>query len=253
MALGIRNIADTSAAVTESSRMTAQEAEQGNESVHRVINQMELVSVSVHYSASVVKQLGNRSNNIGQIVNMIKEVANQTNLLALNASIEAARAGEHGKGFAVVAGEIRKLAEQSKESASQITNLVQEIQGDTKLAIEAMKDGTKEVESGMHIVYEVREAFNRILNAAQQTADQIQAVSLDSIQISSSSEMISTSIEEMAYLSRDAAANTQNVATASEEQFLLMEGIASAAASLTDMAEQLQVLIRTFKTTSKTA
>lgn len=102
----------------------------------------------------MVKRLGERSKEIGQIVDVITDISNQTNLLALNAAIEAARAGEHGRGFSVVADEVRKLAEQSRQSADQIVQIVRQIHTETTQAIVAMEKGDREVEGGMILMKE---------------------------------------------------------------------------------------------------
>nr|WP_052035998.1 methyl-accepting chemotaxis protein [Tumebacillus flagellatus] len=131
VAHGIQRIAETSAGVTEASVETSQAAEHGNVVIQSVVNQMKSIHESTNASEQVVQRLADRSQEIGQIVEVITSIAARTNLLALNAAIEAARAGEHGRGFAIVADEVRKLAEQSKESATQIAELVLEIHGDT--------------------------------------------------------------------------------------------------------------------------
>ena len=116
-------------------------------------------------TATVIRHLEDQSKEIGKIIEVITGISDQTNLLALNAAIEAARAGEHGKGFAVVADEVRKLAEQSKESADQITTLVQEIQEHTDHAVTVMGKGTNEVELGITVVQDTGEGFKRILQS----------------------------------------------------------------------------------------
>src|SRR5699024_2848124 len=110
-----------------------------------------------------IEQLDKNSNEIVQIVDMITDIAEQTNLLALNAAIEAARAGEHGQGFAVVSEEIRKLADESKNSADQITALINSISGDTKKAVVRMNEGRKETESGAQMAVTVDKVFQSIL------------------------------------------------------------------------------------------
>lgn len=247
MNISIQRVAEMASSVSEAATESTREANRGNEAIQKVIRQMNAINVSVDHSASVIKQLGERSKEIGKIIEVITGIANQTNLLALNAAIEAARAGEHGRGFTVVADEVRKLAEQSKESADQIAGLIQQIQGDTARAVTVMEKGTNEVAAGMTVVQETGEGFQRILKSIEEVSTQIQEVSAVSEEMSASVEQVSASIEEMARIAQDSASNTQNVASSSEEQLASMEEISSSASSLSKMAEELQMLIRKFK------
>jgi methyl-accepting chemotaxis protein len=113
---------------------------------------MRLIHDTVQDLSKVIRGLGERSKEIGEIVAVITKISSQTNLLALNAAIEAARAGEHGRGFAVVADEVRKLAEQSAQSAQQISELITHIQKETLNAVQSMDQATKEVQSGLDVV-----------------------------------------------------------------------------------------------------
>jgi methyl-accepting chemotaxis protein len=145
MSAGIQQVAANTNNVAGTSDKTAVAAQEGNQAIETAVKQMNTIEQTVSKSAMVVEKLGERSKEIGQIVDTISGIAGQTNLLALNAAIEAARAGEQGKGFAVVAEEVRKLAEQSQEAAKQIADLIGGIQAETETAVSAMQDGTKEV------------------------------------------------------------------------------------------------------------
>ncbi|WP_391118175.1 methyl-accepting chemotaxis protein [Psychrobacillus sp. L3] len=247
MTIGIQQVAETSSSVSESAIETSKEAQLGNESLKKVIHQMNAINTSVEDSASVIRKLGELSKEIGSIIGVITGIADQTNLLALNAAIEAARAGEHGQGFAVVADEVRKLAEQSRESSNQIADLINQIQEDTNQAVNVMEVGTKEVATGMKIVKETGEGFEKILKSIEQVTAQIQEVSAISEEMSASAEEVNASIEEMAHIAEHSASTTQNVASASEEQLASMEEITSSASSLSNMAEDLQALVSKFK------
>jgi methyl-accepting chemotaxis protein len=247
MTRGILHIAEKSAEVSETSGATLQEAEQGNVAIHEVVSQMESISGSVNHTASVIKQLGDRSKQIGQFLEVITNISSQTNLLALNAAIEAARAGEHGKGFAVVANEVRKLAEQSKQAADQIAELIVSIQGGTSEAVDAMEKGTSEVAVGLVKVNQAGEAFNRILKAAQHVAVQIEDVSAASQQMSASSQQVTASVEEISRIAKLSSEGTQEIASSSEEQLAQVEEITNSSHRLSRMALQLQELIAKFK------
>ena len=247
MAKGIQHIAETSSVVSDESMKTAKEAEQGNQSIQKAVQQMNSISGLVNSTGTQVKLLGERSQEIGQIIEVITDIAEQTNLLALNAAIEAARAGEHGRGFAVVAEEVRKLADQSKKASDQIIELIQKIQDDTNRSVEAMEGVTQEVQTGKVVVNQAGEAFASILKAAQHVAEQIHEVSAISEEMSASYGEITSSITEITHIAKEASANSQHVAASSQEQLASMEEISASAESLSKMALKLQELVRKFK------
>ena len=247
MASGMRSIEQTSLAVSKDSELATSEAEQGNEHVEQAIRQMNRISVTVHHSADVVQKLEQRSEEIGKIIEMISQLAAQTNLLALNAAIEAARAGEEGRGFAVVAGEVRKLAAQSEDSARQISVLVEEVLSYTHQAVDAMTEGTAEVQAGLAAVNESGEAFRNILSSVKSVTGQIQGVSTVVHQLSKLSEQLSGSVSENAIIAHESASATQNVVATTEEQLAAMQEIAASAASLNHTAEDLRRATEKFK------
>lgn len=247
IAIGIQRVADSSSKVAEAALNTSKEAEEGNVAITKSITQMNHIQISVSEAEVKVKELSQLSTEIGHILDVITGIADQTNLLALNAAIEAARAGEHGKGFAVVADEVRKLAEESKTSASEITSLIGQIQVNTHQAVEFMKKGTSDVSIGMNVVNEAGNAFESILSSVQQVTEQIQDVSASAEEISASTEQVASSIEELASVAKEAADSAQNVAASSEEQLASIEEISNSAENLSKMSEQLQLLVGKFK------
>ncbi|MED1781210.1 methyl-accepting chemotaxis protein [Brevibacillus fortis] len=246
MAIGIQRIAEASSTMAESSKHMANEAVAGNQSVEKVSGQMDSINRSVSHSADVVRSLDSRSAEISQIVEVIASIASQTNLLALNAAIEAARAGEQGRGFAVVADEVRKLAEQSNNSANQIANLITEIQRETTSAVQAMDEGTREVETGIQIAYETGEAFRRIMDSTQDVADQIQEISSVAEQMSAATEQVTASILQLSSIAKDSAASASSVAASTEEQRISMNQLSTSAEQLNQMAKELQQMINRF-------
>jgi methyl-accepting chemotaxis protein len=228
-----------------------QQAEQGSESVKKAVNQVNMIRTSVSNSADIVRILGERSQSIGQIVEVITGIASQTNLLALNAAIEAARAGEQGRGFAVVADEVRKLAEQSEQSAGEIAKLIQQIQGDTSKAVSSMDDGMQEVESGIALFQESSDSFTQILHTANSVTEQIKQLSDATGIMSAASQNVVHSLSEVMEISRNFEMNSQSVAAASEEQFASMEQISESSKSLSELANELQLLISGFTISAK--
>lgn len=247
MSIGIQRIAETSASVTEVSTDATEKATHGNKLLQQVISQMDSIADKVNHSAVMVQQLEKQSIEIGSIVSVISGIATQTNLLALNAAIEAARAGENGRGFAVVAGEVRKLAEQSGSSANQISSLIEQIQADTKLAVSAMSEGTKEVATGSLIVHEAGEAFENILHAIEQVADQIRDVSSVAEQMSAGSEEITASVSESANIAKQSSDASRIVSDSTTQQLAALQEVAASAADLSQMSQKLQAAISKFR------
>lgn len=246
MAIGIQKVAESSNVVSEQSNSTVREARNGEKSIEEAVKQMELISKSVHNLSSTITLLGEKSQQIDEILKVITTIAEQTNLLALNAAIEAARAGEHGKGFAVVADEVRKLAEQSRTSATEITELIREIQNDTDKAVEAMKVGTKDVENGLDIVHQTGLMFKNILAASETVAVQIEEMSSIAEQMSASSEEVSASVDEVARIASTNADRTQDIALSTKEQVDALKEISDVSTNLKSLAVELQDLIHKF-------
>ncbi|WP_445489820.1 methyl-accepting chemotaxis protein [Niallia sp. 03133] len=247
MSIGINRIADTSSSIAGSSADTTSQAIAGNELLQKVVRQMKSINDSTTETNKVINKLNINSNQIGKIIEVITGIADQTNLLALNAAIESARAGEHGKGFAVVADEVRKLAEQSRSSASQISNLVQYIQADVLKVVEMVDHETAEVSEGMNLVEQTGTAFSKILSSIKSVSGEIQELSVVSEQMSASMERVNASIEDVSKIAISSIENTADIASSSEEQLATMEGVTSSASNLANMAEDLRGLIGAFK------
>jgi methyl-accepting chemotaxis protein len=243
------NIEEIAATTSEVAGQTAQavsKANEGNKSVNTAVSQMVQVEQTVNTSAQVVAELGERSKEIGQIVDTISGIAGQTNLLALNAAIEAARAGDQGRGFAVVAEEVRKLAEQSQTAAQHIATLINSIQEDTDKAVLAMSQGTKEVKLGTEVVNAAGQAFQEIVFLVTKISDQVKEISVAIDQMASGSQQIVGSVNRIDDLSKKAVEEAQTVSAATEEQSASMEEIASSSHSLAQLAMDLQEVVSKF-------
>ncbi|MEH6892642.1 methyl-accepting chemotaxis protein, partial [Bacillus sp. JJ864] len=205
---GIQRVADTSFSIATSSAYTRQKAEDGDKLVAQTVNQMQSIHQSVAESDAIIQLLDNKSKQIGDILEVIQNIADQTNLLALNAAIEAARAGEHGRGFAIVADEVRKLAEQSSASSSEIGKLITEIQEDMSKTVSSMNHVNTEVQSGLVIANETKQSFTEILQSTSEIAKQIESLVQTAKQMSKGADEVSVSVGEIAITANNNASST---------------------------------------------
>ena len=247
MSAGIRQIADNTEKVASASANSAEIAATGSKSIEKSIGQMNIIEKTVTKSAEVVAKLGERSKEIGHIVEVISGIAGQTNLLALNAAIEAARAGEQGRGFAVVAEEVRKLAEQSQEAAKQIADLIGEIRLDTDQAVAAMHEGTREVRTGAEVVTHAGQAFQDIFGAVNAVSRQIGEISGSIQELAGGSQQIVKAVQDIDAVSKETSSQTQTVSAATQEQSATMQEIAASSQALAKMAEELITAVNKFR------
>lgn len=196
---------------------------------------------------SVVKKLTDTTKDIGQFVESIENIAEQTNLLALNASIEAARAGDAGKGFVVVAEEVRKLADESRKSTEEITNLMESIQQESLLAIEAM-DAMKKVSKEQNLaVNRTNSAFNDIANGITVIIEKINAVNASISKMQDDKNEVISSIENISSVSEETAASSQEVAATTEHQLKAIDDMKVAAHDLDNLVQELDKKLKKYK------
>ena len=247
LSTSIEHIADNANTVTGEVSKTVDAANAGAKSAGEVSTQMNSIEKTVISSAQAVARLGERSKEIGQIVDTISGIAGQTNLLALNAAIEAARAGEQGKGFAVVAEEVRKLAEQSQEAASRIATMFVVVQAETSKAVDLMNNGSQEVKMGAEVVASAEQNFKEIVSLVDSVSDQIMEISSTIQQMAAGSHQIVTAVRNIDQIGKKAASRTQTVSSATEEHSATVEEIAASSQSLAKMAEKLQTAVNKFR------
>ncbi|MGG3913727.1 methyl-accepting chemotaxis protein [Rossellomorea vietnamensis] len=222
-------------------------AEKGGKTVHASSTKMMSIEETMSNTSETVEALGQRSTQITTIIGTITDIAEQTNLLALNAAIEAARAGEHGRGFAVVADEVRKLAEQSRQAAKGVTEIVHSIQEEVNIIIKQNSDGVKEVIAGVEITNETNASLEDILSQTTKTTVVVDEM-VDHIQETLNlSQEVATSFAHVNEIAESTASNTETTAAASEEGSAAMEQVTASASELSQQAEKLKELISSFK------
>ncbi|GFO61384.1 methyl-accepting chemotaxis protein [Geomonas silvestris] len=217
----------------DSSDIANHSAEGGARVVQQTVQVMERIADQVRTSAGTVAGLGERSDQIGEIVATIQDIADQTNLLALNAAIEAARAGEQGRGFAVVADEVRALAERTARATSQVSQMIGAIQSETRQAVNSMEAGVREVENGTREAAKSGDSLKEILN-------QINEVTLQVSQIA-------TSAEEQTATTGEITQNLQQITEVVHETSRGAQTSAGAASELARLADELHALVGQFK------
>jgi methyl-accepting chemotaxis protein len=239
--------------VATNSQRAAESARDSNELINNLgsiakdlLVKMNSIRTATSESSGVIMQLDGKSKQIGEIVNLITNIADQTNLLALNAAIEAARAGEHGRGFAVVADEVRKLAEDSGNAAKQISNLIGEIQEGTQNAVNSMQQGSAEVETGATAINEVAVVIEKVVGAGNQIANMVQDIAAAAQEQSASIEEITSSIEEVSAISEESAAGTEEASAAVQEQSATMQELSRSAEDLSRLAGGMKVVVDKF-------
>src|SRR5437868_3497968 len=233
MAVFIQNVARNAQLSAEVAQEALRSANSGQQSVRQTIDGMMVIRENVQETSKKIKRLGERSNEIGEIVRIIEDIADQTNLLALNAAIQSAMAGEHGRGFAVVADEIRLLAERSTESTKRIATLVKSIQGDTYEAVVAMEDSTQEVVKGSQLADEAGRSLNSIYSAVDRQAQMIESIARAANEQTTVSEAVAVAMGQISEITRQTNIGTQEAA--------------GSVSYLAELSEQLRASVSTFR------
>lgn len=217
MSQTVLEVARSANGISQSATDTARTARDGETIVGRAVAEVREIAATVNGSARLVQSLGERSQQIGEIVGVINEIADQTNLLALNAAIEAARAGEQGRGFAVVADEVRKLAERTAHATAEISTMIKAIQDEVGKAVGAMNEARGKVDSGVQLSAEAGQALHNIVKSVDDLQLMVQQIASAADEMSATSDQISKDIESIAQLSKESSANSDNTAAAAHE------------------------------------
>jgi len=234
MTYTLEGLASQAEDVQRASAETSEHSTHGSGVIHAAAAEMGHITTTVNESSRIIQDLGQQSNQISQIVNVIKEIADQTNLLALNAAIEAARAGEQGRGFAVVADEVRKLAERTSNSTQEITAMIDKIQAGTRMAIQSMDTGVARVSEGAALAQQAGEAINQIKSGVGQVVGAVNE--------------ISASLKEQALSNSENAHKVESIARLSEENSNAFQETAKTVQYIDELARHLGSLVGRFRT-----
>ncbi|QDU34051.1 Methyl-accepting chemotaxis protein PctB [Poriferisphaera corsica] len=236
MSSSVKDVSNRATDASANSVEAGNQAEHGGEVVGRTIDGMNTIAQLVNDSAKSIDTLGSKSEQIGQVIDVINDIADQTNLLALNAAIEAARAGEHGRGFAVVADEVRKLADRTTKATEEIAGSINEIQQETQAAVDQMKSGTESVEEGVTLANEAGDALSSILSGSREVEGMVQSIAAAS--------------EEQSAAASEIAGHITAIRSGTEESSEGAKQMAVAANQMSENANQLKALVSQFKLAS---
>ncbi|MDR1887954.1 MAG: methyl-accepting chemotaxis protein [Zoogloeaceae bacterium] len=233
MSESINTVSSNASDAQAQAQQAGELSSQGEQIINRTVKEMDTIAETVTKASTVIKALGEESQQITSVVQVIKEVADQTNLLALNAAIEAARAGEQGRGFAVVADEVRKLAERTAQSTGDISVMIGKIQVSANEAVDEMDQVVKQVESGQ--------------SSAQEAGKRIQHIRDEAENVSSAVTEISNALKEQSLASQDVARHVESIAQMTDENNAAAEETASGAQRLSRLAEEVSSVVSLFK------
>ena len=248
MAVSVQRIAESASSVAELAVATSEHASDGSTVIQKSVSQMTTIHEAVNATSEVVERLITHTKYIDTAVQSISNIAEQTNLLALNASIEAARAGEQGKGFAVVADEVRKLAEQSKTAATDINQLLHQIQNDTETASSMMSQGRSEAFEGINVIREAGTSFTTIVEQVNKVSTQMQDISATAEEMAASAEEMNASLNNIASISTEVSSETAATAQSAEQKVIVMNEMTVTAGKMKQTVEELDQLVSHFKT-----
>ncbi len=233
MSSTVVQVSENATKASENAKNAGESARSGGSIVEETVDVIQNLAASTRDTAIKIQELGKSSDQIGQIIGVIDDIADQTNLLALNAAIEAARAGEQGRGFAVVADEVRKLAERTTQATKEIAQMIKTIQQETQHAVEAMQSGTAAVERGVDSATKAGTSLNEIIQASEQVNDMITQIATAATQQSAATQQVTANMDQIANLVQESSVGAEQSAKACRD--------------LSDLALDLQRLVGRFK------
>lgn len=243
----LREISERASNMRKETKNVMNNIQSGTEQVRESVKGINEVKVDTEEAASTINDLGELSQEIGEIVELIRGIADQTNLLALNAAIEAARAGESGRGFSVVADEIRQLAEESQSATDNISNLIAKVQSNVENAVTKMNKNQNKVQESVNNIENTGKVFKDIKNDSESVVEGINEINDKTDKAEEASDTVKNSLREVNSVSREAASNAENVAASSAEQVAATEEIISSSKNMAQIAEELAKSVNRFE------
>jgi methyl-accepting chemotaxis protein len=225
MSATLTEVVQNVSGASDAARGASEVALKGGETVSSTVDSMHGIAETAKESSVIISTLGTKSEEIGNIINVIDDIADQTNLLALNAAIEAARAGEQGRGFAVVADEVRKLAEKTMTATKEIGGMIQGMQDETRKAIASVENEVAAVESGVKLASDAGQSLGEIVQKVDEVTKMIEQVSTASEEQSAATDQISSDIDSVATIVNETSASAEQISKASQEIAQLAVGL----------------------------
>ncbi|ARV59466.1 PAS domain S-box protein [Nostocales cyanobacterium HT-58-2] len=234
MNLSIQEVANSAHQAAEVARTSANTALDAGEAMERTVTSIFMLRETITETAEKIKRFGESSQEISKVVTLINEIALQTNLLSINASLEASRAGEESQGFMIVAQEVGRLAAQSAQATQEIEHIAKNIQSETEAVVQAIEQGTTQVLEGAHLVKDVKQSMEKIVEVSRQIDELVQSISQTTVSQAQTSQAVALFMQEVAKTSERTADSSRVVSTSLQQTV--------------EVAQQLQASVSVFKT-----
>lgn len=242
----IKMVEESSETIDNKTKRVLDKIEEGSEAVEKSTKAVQSLDQNSQEVAATINKLDSHSNQIGEIVELIKDISSQTNLLALNAAIEAARAGDAGRGFAVVAEEIRNLAEESTNASEEISELITSIQENINQSVNKVHQTEKDIKLTVKNIKQSNQVFETIKELSKELKDVINQINQENKSMANNSEEVKNSIAEIAKVTQESASRSQEVSAFTDEQVQSSEEIVSNIEELKEISEKLEDIVAKF-------